>query len=453
MKFLTFTSAAALALASTLTAAQGVKTPATKEISGTLSTELGSGSTQDNKVTLDGIVAIVNNDVITNSELDRQLATIERQMVRKGVKLPPRLELKRQILERMILDKAQLQRADQIGIRIDDKQIDDTIARIARQNQMDLEAFLEKLRQDGIRPEQFRTEIRNELTIAQLKEREVESRLQVSDSEVQAYLANRSKGELSVKPQVNWIQILVKAPQGKEGGPEAEKVEELEQALKKGLTVQEILTTHPELEIEGTGNMGWQSFDDIPSLFTGFLTTAKAESVKTIRSANGYHVLKVLGRKQSDLAGLDTQPVVQTKARHILIRPSDELPEAEVRRQLQFVIDKIKNDGVSFETLARQYSVDGSAAKGGDLGWLYPGDTVPEFERVMNDLRPGEISGITESRFGLHIIKVDDRREKAVSEDRQRIAAKRAILASKSEDAYSEWLRQLRDRTFIEIRL
>lgn len=452
MKFLTFTSAAFLAMASTLATAQALKAPSGASFGGTLSTELGTGSVQDNKVTVDAIVAIVNNDVITSSELDRQLATIERQMVRKGVKLPPRRELKRQILDRMILDKAQLQRADQIGINIDEKQVDDTMARIAQQNQMNLDAFLGKLREDGIRPERFRTEIRNELTIAQLKEREVESRLQVSDSEVQAYLANRSKGELSVKPQVNWIQLLVKAPKDSEGGPEAKKVTQLEEALKKGLTVQEILKTNPELEIEGTGNMGWQSFDDVPSLFTDFLTTGPAETVKTIRSANGYHVLKVLGRKQSDLAGLDAQPVVQTKARHILIRPGD-VPEAEARRQLQFVIDKIKNDGVAFDTLARQYSVDGSAAKGGDLGWLYPGDTVPEFERVMNELQPGEISGIIESRFGLHVIKVDDRREKTVSEDRQRIAARRAILANKSEDAYSEWLRQLKDRTFIEIRL
>lgn len=453
MNFLTYTSAVALALASTVSVAQVLKAPANASFGGTLSTELGTGSADDNKVTVDGIVAIVNNDVITSSELDRQLATIERQMVRKGVKLPPRRELKRQILDRMILDKAQLQRADQIGIRIDDKQIDDTMLRIARQNQMDLDSFLQKLREDGIRPERFRTEIKNELTISQLKEREVENRLQVSDSEVQAYLANRSKGELSVKPQVNWIQLLVKAPKDSEGGPEAKKVEQLEKALKKGLTVQEILKTNPELEIEGTGNMGWQSFDDVPSLFTDFLTTGAADSIRTIRSANGYHVLKVLGRKQSDLAGLDAKPVVQTKARHILIRPNDEVPEAEARRQLQFVIDKINNDGVKFETLARQYSVDGSAAKGGDLGWLYPGDTVPEFERAMNELQPGEISGIIESRFGLHVIKVDDRREKTVSEDRQRIAAKRAILANKSEDAYSEWLRQLKDRTFIEIRL
>jgi peptidyl-prolyl cis-trans isomerase SurA len=190
----------------------------------------------------------------------------------------------------------------------------------------------------------------------------------------------------------------------------------------------------------------------VPTLFTEFLSKAQLNAVQTIRSPNGFHVLKVLERRESG-AALDNTPVTQTRARHILIRPGPDITEAEAKRRLNFALEQLQGGAATFDALAKRYSQDGSAAKGGDLGWLYPGDTVPEFEREMNQLGIGGVSPVFQSRFGFHIIQVVERRQQAASEERQRQAARQAIRASKSEESYQEWLRQLRDATFIEIRL
>lgn len=190
----------------------------------------------------------------------------------------------------------------------------------------------------------------------------------------------------------------------------------------------------------------------MPTLFSEFLSKAQLNAVQTIRSPNGFHVLKVLERRESG-AALDSTPVTQTRARHILIRPGPDITEAEARRRLNFALEQLQGGAATFDTLAKRYSQDGSASKGGDLGWLYPGDTVPEFEREMNQLGIGGVSPVFQSRFGFHIIQVVERRQQAASEERQRQAARQAIRANKSEESYQEWLRQLRDATFIEIRL
>ncbi len=277
--------------------------------------------------------------------------------------------------------------------------------------------------------------------------------MQVSDSEIEAWLANQSGGALTVKPQVNWVQFLIRASQDQRDGSAKQKAKAIESALKKGQTVEQILEANPELKLEGTGQMGWQSFDEIPTLFSKFLNDSESGSVTTLESPNGFHVIQLLSRKQNGITGLETKPVMQTRARHILLTPNDTLTREEVTHRLQTVLQKLRTGNEDFATLAKQYSVDGSAAKGGDLGWLYPGDTVPEFERVMNTLQLGEVSDIVESRFGFHLIQVQERREQSVSEERQRMSARMTILEEKSEEAYNEWLRQLRDSAFIDIRL
>jgi len=438
-----------------LAQAQGVKTPAPITPSGKLSAGLGAGS-EAGTSTIDGIVAVVNTDIITRSELNRQVALIERQMTRRGAPLPDRTELRKQVLDRMVLDRAQLQKAEQVGIRIEEAQIEASMARVAEQNGLSLEDFLARLKEEGVSPARFREEVRSEITLGRLREREVESRIQVSDAEIQSFLAARTKGAApSNQPEVNWVQILVKVTADANAGLQNQaraKVDLVEKALKAGKSAEEVLQANPELVMDGTGQMGWSGFDNVPSLFSEFLSKGQLNAVQTVRSPNGFHVLKVLGRREGGPA-LDSTPVTQTRARHILIRPGPDLSEAEARRRLNFALEQLRGGTANFETLAKQYSQDGSASKGGDLGWLYPGDTVPEFEREMNQLGAGEVSPVFESRFGFHIIQVAERRQQAASEERQRQAARQAIRANKSEESYQEWLRQLRDATFIELRL
>lgn len=434
--------------------AQGLKPPAANaQPLGKMSSQLGASNAGDSS-TIDGIVAVVNNDIISRSELNRQVAMIERQMTRRGAPLPDRMELRRQVLDRMVMDRAQLQQAEQLGIRVDEAQVEAAMARVAEQNGLSLEAFLARLQEEGVPPSRFRDEVKNEITLARLREREVEQRIQVSDAEIQNYLASRSNSAAS-KPEVNWVQLLVRAPEGapaEQLSQARSKAQALEKALRDGRSVQDLLKADPELDIAGTGAMGWSGFDAVPSLFTEFLSKAQDNAVSTVRSPNGFHVLKVLGRRDGG-AALDKTPVVQTRARHILIRTSPDVSEAEAKRRLNFVLEQLRAGQSDFETLAKRFSVDGSASKGGDLGWLYQGDTVPEFEREMNRLQPGEVSNVFESRFGFHVVQVVERRQQAASEERQRQAARLALRNSKSEENYQEWLRQLRDRTYIDIRL
>lgn len=437
--------------------AQGIKSPKAKQPAGKLSSELGAAIVNgENTPTIDGIVAVVNTDIITQSELNRQVALIERQMNRRGAPLPNRTELRKQVLERMVMDRAQLQKAAQIGIRIDEAQTEAAMARIAEQNGLSLENFLVRLQTEGIEASRFREEVRSEITLSRLREREVESRIQVSDAEIQNFLATRKQGaEATNKPEVNWIHLLVKAPSNASGSVLAQataKFQAVEKALKEGKSVEAIVQVNPELAIEGTGAMGWSGFDAVPSLFTEFLSKGQANTVQTLRSPNGFHVLKVMQRRENGTS-LDNTPVTQTRARHILIRTGPDISETEAKRRLSFALEQIRQGASTFDALAKRYSQDGSAAKGGDLGWLYPGDTVPEFEREMNQLSIGGISPVFESRFGFHIVQVEERRQQAASEERQRQAARQAIRTSKSEESHQEWLRQLRDATFIEIRL
>lgn len=429
-----------------------------KSNSGKLSNSLGASSADE--PFNDGIVAVVNVSIITNNELNRQVAQIEQQMSRRGVPLPDRTTLRKQVLERMVLEKAQLLLAAETGIRIDDAQVESAMNAVAQQNNMSLEQFLERIKTtEGISPDRFREDVRNELTLGRLRERDVESKIQVTEAEIQTYLASKNQGNATTVsgPEVNWVQLLIKLP----GNPSNKAVEQaqaqaadIEKQLRDGARLDDILKARPELTIQGTGAMGWQSYDAVPTLFTNFLTSGTPKSVNTVRSPNGFHVLQVLDRRDGKgQTTLDSTPVTQTHARHILIRVSPDVTEAEAKRRLNFVLEQIRGGSASFETLAKRYSQDGSANKGGDLGWLYPGDTVPEFEREMDALKPNGISGVFQSRFGFHVVQVLERRQQAASEERQRQEARQAIRIKKSDESYQEWLRQLRDRTFIDIRL
>lgn len=402
-------------------------------------------------VEADRIVAVVGTDVITYVELRSRLASALKQLQKQGTPLPPQDVLERQMLERLIMDRAQLQYAKESGMRVDDTQLDQAIGRIAAGNKMTLPEFRAALEKDGMQYPSFREDIRNEMLSVRLREREVDSKLVISDGEIDNYLANQTAAGSAEEYQL--AHILLRAPES--ASPEQLQKLRLrgEQALKRArggenfAVLTAAFSDAPDA-LQG-GDLGFRPLSRLPSLYAEVAGRLQAGEVSDLlRSSAGFHIVKLIGKR----GGSDTASVQQTRARHILIRVNEVVSEAEARRKLENVRERIVN-GIDFAEQARLYSQDGSAAKGGDLGWLNPGDTVPEFEQAMNALKVNEVSPVVQSPFGMHLIQVQERREKDVSSERQRTLARQAIRERKLDEAYQDWLRQLRDRTYVENRL
>ena len=399
----------------------------------------------------DRIVAIVGTDVITYVDLRTRLASALKQLQKQGTPLPPQDVLERQMLERLIMDRAQLQYAKDSGMRVDDTQLDQAIGRIAAGNKMSVPQFRAALEKDGVQYPGFREEIRNEMIAVRLREREVDSKLVISEGEIDNYLANQAATGSGEEYQL--AHILLRAPES--ASPEQlQKLRQRgEQALKRaqaGENFAELTAAFSDAPdaLQG-GDLGFRPLSRLPSLYSEVAGRLQAGEVsELLRSSAGFHIVKLVAKR----GGGAVASVQQTKARHILIRVNEVVSEAEARRKLEGVRERITN-GVDFAEQARLYSQDGSAAKGGDLGWLNPGDTVPEFEQAMNALKIDEVSPVVQSPFGMHLIQVQERREKDVSADRQRAVARQAIRERKLDEAYQDWLRQLRDRTYVENRL
>lgn len=402
-------------------------------------------------VEADRIVAVVGNEVITYHELRSRLESALKQLQKQGTPLPPQDVLERQMLERLIMDRVQLQYARESGLRIDDAQLDQAINRIAANNKLSLAQFRQALEKDGIEYAKFREEIRNELTTVRLREREVDSKLVISDGEIDNYLASQTAtggGE-----EYELAHILLRAPES--ASPEQLQKLRLrgEQALARARAGENfaVLTAAfsdaPDA-LQG-GALGWRPLDRLPALYSEVAARLPVGEVsELLRSSAGFHIVKLIAKR----GGSAPASVQQTKARHILVRINEVVSESEARRKLENVRERIVN-GIDFAEQARLYSQDGSAAKGGDLGWLSPGDTVPEFERAMDALKPGELSPVVQSPFGMHLIQVQERRERDVSVERQRGVARQALRDRKLDEAYQDWLRQMRDRSYVENRL
>lgn len=401
---------------------------------------------------LDRIIAVVDNDVITRSELDGRVQQIKQQLQKQGTPLPPKEVLEKQILERLITDRLQLQHAAQTGLRVDDAQLDKTVERIAEQNKMGMEEFRAALEADGINYRKFRDDIRREIILTRLKEREVDNRVNVTEAEIDNLLTTKSARQENVD-EYNLGHILVRVPE--QASPEElqklrAKAEEAQKKLVEGADFGQISAGYSDAPnaMEG-GKLGWKKPTDLPELFQEGLKTLKAGEVSAIlRSSNGYHLLKMFERRGNNTPLM----VTQTQARHILIKQSEVLSEAEAKHRMDDIKERLDNGG-SFVELARQYSEDGTASKGGDLGWINPGDTVPEFEKVMNELKPGQVSEPLKSRFGWHIIQVLERREQDMSKESARFKARQEIKARKAEESFQDWIRELRDRAYVEYRV
>ena len=395
------------------------------------------GTAAREPVPADRIVAVVNDEVITLHELRTRLDVAVGQLRKQGTPLPARDVLERQMLDRLVMDRVQLQHARDIGVRVDDGQLDQALQRIAASNKMSLAQFREALQKDGVSFAKFREDIRAEMTIARVREREVESKIAISEGEIDNYLSGETSREQAAE-EFEVAHILLRAPES--ASPEQirvlkAKAEQVLERAVKGENFSQLAAAYSDAPdgLQG-GSLGVRPLERLPSIFSEVVATMKAGDVAPLlRSPNGFHIVKLLSRR----GGATLPAVQQTRARHILIKVNELVSESEARHKLEGLHERIRHGG-NFAELARLHSQDGSATKGGDLGWIYPGDTVPEFERAMNELKPGEVSRPVKSPFGFHLIEVLERRVQDVSADRQRNMARQVLRERKSDEAYQD---------------
>jgi peptidyl-prolyl cis-trans isomerase SurA len=405
---------------------------------------------------LDRIVAVVNDEVITSNELRMRATIAEAQLRRQKIQAPSREVLEQQVLERMIIDKAQMQLARETGVRVDDATVNAAVGRIAESNGLTVQALRQRLEADGVSFNQFREDVRQDIVLNRLREREVDNRVQISDSELETFIAEQAG--ISAGEEVNLGQILLRVPENADSNrieTARQRAEELLGQIKGGADFARLAASFSNASeaLQG-GELGWRNVDRLPTLFIDAIKNLKTGEVSgVLRSPNGFHILKVLGRRSAVDAKIAGGPVQQTRVRHILLRVTDLTPEPDVIRRLEDFKGRIEAGQVEFGTIARLHSVDPTGSRGGELGWLYPGDTVPEFERAMNALKINEIGGPVRTPFGYHLIQVLERRTEQAGGDRVRMQARLALRERKAEEAYQEWVRQLRDKTYVEFRL
>ena len=403
---------------------------------------------------LDRIVAIVNDDIIASSELGDRLDQVREQLHRSGTALPPPAALRRQVLERLILTRLQLQLARDSGIRVDDERLNRTVLRIAEQNELTLREFRDAVERDGYEFSRFREEIRNETMISEVRKRRVENQINISQRDIDDHLAMmESRGTEADRHRYRIGHILIAVPDGASSEEIAQarlRAEGVLGEIRGGADFANMAVTHSDGQqaLEG-GDLGWRQAADLPTMLAdAVLGLEEGEVSEPVRSASGFHLVKLVDRR-----GSERQMIRQTHARHILIALDQLTDDAEARRQLSVLRERIVN-GEDLGALARIHSDDsGSASKDGDLGWIDPGNTIPVFERVMDSIAPGEISKPFRTQFGWHIVQVLERRERDGTETSRRAEARRKLRTRKIEENTQTWLRRVRDEAYVEYRL
>lgn len=403
-------------------------------------------------VLLDRIVAVVNDEVITRRDLDERVKVVLTQLRQQGTPPPPHDVIEKQVLERMIFNRVQLQYAKETGLRIDDATLEKTIGRIAEDSKLTLAQLRDALEKDGVNFNQFREDIREEITMARLREREVDNKITIAESEIDNLLSARQIQDGKTE-EFNLSHILIRVPE--QASPEQlqERRARAEQALAQargGADFRQVAASFSDAPdaVQG-GAMGWRELARLPAIFADAMKGLKPGEVSNVlRSPNGFHIVRLNERRGQD------QPLIvsQTHARHILIKTSELVSENEAKEHAVKLKERLDNN-TDFAELARLQSEDASASRGGDLGWISPGDTVPEFEKAMDTLKPGQISGPVRSPFGWHLIQVLERRSQDMSQQQQRMRTRLALRAQKADEAYQEWVRQLHDKAFVEYRL
>ncbi|MDO8719117.1 MAG: peptidylprolyl isomerase [Polaromonas sp.] len=408
----------------------------------------------------DFIVAVVNSEPITNNELRAKLVRTEQQLLQQGTAVPPRSELVPQLIERMISDKAQLQMARASGLRVEDSAVDAAVESIARQNQLSVEELRRRLQADRIDYNQFRAELRDELLVTRLRQREVDSRVTVSEQEIDQFLRDQQGGAgagTAADPSamaLNLAEILVAVPENATPAQVAALQAKAQQVLERARGGADFAALANEFSSAPSrsngGQMGLRTADRYPPLFVDATQSLRAGGLAgPVRSPAGFHILKVVEKRQ---AGMPDAAITQTRARHILLRLTPQLSEAAAIEKLAGFKKRIQAGQADFAALARESSQDGSAKEGGDLGWANPGMFVPEFEKVMNSLSPNQVSDPLVTRFGVHLLQVLERRETQLSAREQRDIARNMLREKKQQEAFVTWVQDVRGRAYVEFR-
>jgi peptidyl-prolyl cis-trans isomerase SurA len=402
----------------------------------------------------DFIVAVVNSEPITNNEVRAEMQRAMQQLAQQRRPQPDTQQLARQVLESLINQKAQLQLARESGIQVDEAMVDQAEQNIARQNQLDVPELHRRLTREGVVLNQFRSQLRDQLTLQRLRERDVDPRAKVTDLEVDQYLhEQQNKGE-AVAQEINLAQILVTVPEAASPVQVAALQARAQRVLERARAGQDFVALVREFsdspDSAGGGQLGLRTADRYPELFIEATKSLGVGGVSAlVRSGAGFHILKVLEKKS---AGAPAMTVTQSRARHILLRISPQLSESAARDKLTEFKKRILAGQADFAALARDNSQDGSAAQGGDLGWANPGMFVPEFEEVLSQLTPGQISDPLVSRFGVHLIQLTERRKATLNPREQREAVRAMLREKKLDETYATWMQDLRGRAYVEMR-
>ena len=403
---------------------------------------------------LDFIVAVVNEDVIVNSRLQREITLVEAKLLQQGIQLPPRADFERQVLDRMVMNLLQLQLAERTGVTVDDSSINETMRKVAAQNGLDIQAFRQQIEADeNYTFAQFRKELSEDMLIGRLRQRQVTSRINVTDNEIDNFLANQVQ-QGNVQDEYHLYHILLALPEAvspEELDTKRAKAEEILKQLQTGADFQTIAVQYSNSQTATDGgNLGWRKAGEIPSLFIPALGEMKVGDISPLlQDSNGFHIIKL-----ADKRGTEQFLVTQTRARHILIKTNELVSDFDAQEKLMRLADEILKADADFAQLARSYSEDTiSASEGGEIGWKNPGDFPPEFEEILNELAIDELSQPFKTRFGWHLLQVQERRERDNTEAAQRNKATQQIRNRKVEESLQIWLRQLRDEAYVEYRL
>jgi peptidyl-prolyl cis-trans isomerase SurA len=400
----------------------------------------------------DHIAVVVNQELVTAYELNQRMALARADAQRKNQRLPGDGELRGVVLESLIEDRAMLSHARDSGIKVDDNEVDRAVAVVAAQNQLTPQQLRHRLAQDGLDLPRFRANLRDQIMVERVREREVAQRIRITDGEIDA-LIDKQRGGSAGEVQYNIAQVLIKLPDGANEATVAERRARAEAALARIRSGEDFAAVAKQVSEDDNkergGEIGLRQADKLPDIFLETVRPLQAGQLapSLLRTGAGFHVIKLLDRAEGGALR-----VTQTRARHVLLRPSEQLTEAAVRTRLAEFKRQIESGQRRFEDIAREHSLDGSASAGGDLGWASPGQFVPEFEQAINNLALGGVSAPVETRFGWHLIQVQERRTVVPDTKQLRDQARQALRERKFEDAYAEWVREVRGRAYVEFR-
>lgn len=413
---------------------------------------------------VDGIAAVINKEVITRSQVQKESAEVSKSLRAQNIPLPDADTLYKQVLQRMIDEKLIFQEAEQMGIRSSQVDVNQAAEVIASRNNLSINQLQAEIEKSGMTWDHYLQGLRQEVVMDEIRQRVIDPRISISESEVDAFLKSQgydpAANRVAAAPNdiVELAQILIRIPDGASPAEQAtlkRKADDILAQLRQGADFSGLAAASSEgSEALQGGALGARPLEGWPDVFAKAIQQVRPGQVTdVIRSGAGYHIIKVLNRGQSQLAAADTDMLVtQTRARHILVKFSEITSEEQAKNRIDQVAARLKQ-GENFEDLARSFSEDASAPQGGDLGWLHPGETVPAFEKAMDDLAIGQISAPVRSQFGWHIIRVDERRERNVGNEYMRMQARQMLKQQRVEPAFDDWMGQIRSQAFIDNRL